>query len=77
MSTMTIISPNGVRSATISTIHHTFTLIIYNTKSFTSQNVPIVFQAKTGPLVVVRADRGEESADLLGIQILSTVGPKA
>ena len=44
--------------------------------SFTSQIVPTAFQANMVSLVA-RADRGEESAGLLGTQNLSTVGPKA
>ena len=44
--------------------------------SFTSQVVPTAFQANMVSLVV-RADRGEESAGLSGTRILNTVGPKA
>ena len=44
--------------------------------SFTSQIVPSAFQANMVSLVV-RADRGEESAGLSGTRILNTVGPKA
>ena len=43
---------------------------------FAAQVVPTAFQAKTASLAVAKADRGSESADLLGTQILSIHGRK-